>query len=147
MGKNKTLIRRRLRRLIKPSSRNEVKVTFREVLQTALEHTEGCLGVLIMGTDGIVVEKVWKPESADADLDIVIAEYVSLIRNTSRANRELGSGELYEVTLSGANGIFILRFIGRDYFIGMALSPEGNFGRGRYELRRAELLLEKEFVV
>jgi hypothetical protein len=29
----------------------------------------------------------------------------------------------------------------------MILSPEGNFGRGRYELRRAELLLEKEFVI
>ena len=120
---------------------------FKEVLQTALDHTEGCLGVLIMGTDGIIVEKVWKPEAAEANLDIAVAEYVSLLRNTSRANSEMGSGKLHEVTLSGESGIFILRFIGKEYFVALILSAEGNFGRGRYELRRAELLLEKEFVV
>ncbi|MGI8468117.1 MAG: roadblock/LC7 domain-containing protein [Pyrinomonadaceae bacterium] len=120
---------------------------FKEVLQTALNHVEGCFGVLIMGTDGIVVESVWQPEMKEANLDVAVAEYISLIRNTRRANREMGLGKLHEVTLSGESGIFILRFIGEDYFIAMILSPEGNFGRGRYELRRSELLLEKEFVL
>lgn len=120
---------------------------FKEALQTALKHTEGCFGVLIMGTDGIVVEKVWQPEVAEANLDVAVAEYVSLVRNARRTNREMGIGKLREVTLSGESGIFILRLIGEDYFIAMVLSPEGNFGRGRYELRRAELLLEKEFII
>lgn len=120
---------------------------FKEVLQTALERVEGCFGVLIMGTDGIVVESVRQPEAAEANLDVAVAEYVSLIRNVRRANREMGIGSLQEVTLSGESGIFILRFISEDYFIAMILSPEGSFGRGRYELRRAELLLEKEFVI
>ena len=120
---------------------------FKEVLQTALNHTEGCFGVLIMGTDGIVVEKVWQPEAAESNLDVAVAEYVSLIRNARRANREMGIGKLNEVTLSSESNIFILRLMGEDYFIAMILSPEGNFGRGRYELRRAELILEKEFVI
>lgn len=120
---------------------------FKEVLQEALARTEECLGVLIMGMDGIVVEKVWRAEAAEANLDVAVAEYVSLIRNARRTNRETGVGKLREVTLSGESGIFILRLVGEDYFIAMILSPEGNFGRGRYELRRAELLLEKELVI
>ncbi|MGI9036503.1 MAG: roadblock/LC7 domain-containing protein [Pyrinomonadaceae bacterium] len=120
---------------------------FKEVLQTALNHTEGCLGVIIMGMDGIAVESVRQVEVTEANLDVAVAEYVALVRNAGRANREIGLGKFNEVTLSGESGIFILRFIGEDYFIAMILSPEGNFGRARYELRRAELLLEKEFVL
>ena len=120
---------------------------FKEVLQEALDRTEGCLGVLIMGTDGIPVEKVWQSEAADKNLDIAVAEYTSLVRNAKRTNREMGLGKLMEFVLTSESGIFILRFVGEDYFIAMVLSPEGNFGRGRYELRRAELLLEKEFVI
>ena len=120
---------------------------FKEVLREAQNHTEGCLGVLIMGTDGIPVERVWQPEAAEMNLDVAVAEYTSLVRNARRTNREMGLGNLNEVVLSGESGIFILRFIGEDYFIVMILSPDGNFGRGRYELRRAELLLEKEFVI
>jgi predicted regulator of Ras-like GTPase activity (Roadblock/LC7/MglB family) len=120
---------------------------FKEVLQEALNRTEGCLGVLIMGTDGIAVEKAFQPEITEANLDVAVAEYTSLVKSAQRANREMGLGRLNEVVLSSESGIFILRFIGEEYFIAMILSPEGNFGRGRYELRRAELLLEKEFVI
>ena len=120
---------------------------FREVLQGIVERTEGCLGSLIMGTDGIAVEKVWKAATAATNLDVAVAEYTSLLRNARRTNHELGFGKLQEFTLSGESGIFILRFISEDYFIALVLTPEGNFGRGRFELRRAELLLEKEFVI
>jgi predicted regulator of Ras-like GTPase activity (Roadblock/LC7/MglB family) len=120
---------------------------FKEVLQEALNRTEGCQGALIMGTDGIPVEKVWQPGSSEANLDVAVAEYTSLVRNAQRANREMGFGNLNEVVFSSDSGIFVLRFIGTDYFIAMILSPDSNFGRGRFELRRAELILEKEFVI
>lgn len=120
---------------------------FKEVLREAMQRTEGCLGALIMGTDGIAVEKVRQPEVADGNLDAAVAEYASLVRNAGRASRDMGHGRLVEFVLGSESNIFILRFVGRDYFIVMILSPEGNFGRARYELRRAELLLEKEFVI
>lgn len=120
---------------------------FKEVLQDIANRTEGCLGVLIMGTDGIAVEKVWTTNGREANLDIAIAEYTSLLRNARRANNEMGLGKLQEFTISGESGIFILRFVSEDYFVAMVISPDGNFGRGRYELRRAELLLEKELVI
>lgn len=119
---------------------------FEEVLQAMLEKTEGCLGALVMGTDGIAVEKVWKPEAVDANLDVAVAEYAALVRSAKRTNNELGLGRLEEFSLLNETGIFILRFVSDDYFVALVLSPDGNFGRGRYELRCAELLLEKELV-
>lgn len=100
-----------------------------------------------MGTDGITVEKVWKATASNINLDVTMAEYTSLLRNASHINKESGFGKLKEMTLSGEKGIFLLRYLSDYYFIAMILSPEGNFGRGRWELRRAELLLEKEFVI
>ena len=100
-----------------------------------------------MGTDGIPVQKVLPPEGAEFDFDIAVAEYTSLLRTAKRTNSEMGLGKLQEVTLTSENGNFVLRFVNDDYFIAMITSPKGNFGRGRYELRRAALLLEKELDV
>ncbi len=120
---------------------------FREVLQDILNHTEGCKGVLIMGFDGIAVEKVWRDEATDGNYDIAVAEYTSLIRNARRKNDYTGIGKLNEMTISTDREMFIIRIVSEDYFLAMILSVEGNFGRGRFELRRAELLLENELVI
>lgn len=118
---------------------------FREVLHDVMRRTEGCLGALIMGTDGIVVEKVWQFGAlAEMNLDVAAAEFASLIKNAHRAGSEMELGKLHEMTFTGEGGVFLLRFVSEDYFVAAILSPEGNFGRARYELRRAELLLEKE---
>jgi hypothetical protein len=41
----------------------------------------------------------------------------------------------------------VMRLFNKDYFAVLALKPDGNLGRGRYELRKAELVLAKEFAV
>ncbi len=120
---------------------------FRDVLQEILEKTEGCLGVLIMGFDGISVEKVWQEEARFENFDIAVAEYTSLVRRAKQINDDTGLGGLSEMTISNDKCVFILHLVSEDYFLAMILSPEGNFGRGRFELRKAELLLEKEFVI
>lgn len=109
--------------------------------------TEGCLGVLIMGTDGLLVEKVWQADFAQANFDIAIAEYTSLLTRARRINGDLQLGELRELTVSSDHRVFILRLVSEDYFLAMVLDAEGNFGRGRYELRRAELLLKNELAL
>jgi hypothetical protein len=37
--------------------------------------------------------------------------------------------------------------LSKDYFLVLAVQPDGNLGRGRYELRKAELVLAKEFAL
>ena len=41
---------------------------FKEMLENVIEHTEGSLGALIMGTDGIAVEKVLGEAGMEANL-------------------------------------------------------------------------------
>ena len=118
---------------------------FKESLQSIVEKTDGSLGALIMGADGLSVEKFFSQEGVDANLDVAAAEFTSLVRNASRSGKDLDLGELRELVISLGNVTFLMRLFNKDYFVALALKPEGNLGRGRYELRKAELQLAKEF--
>ncbi len=120
---------------------------FKEALQTIVEKTDGSLGALIMGADGLSVEKFFTDAGAEANLDIAAAEFTSLVRSASRAGNDLALGELRELVISLGNVTFVMRLFNKDYFVVLALKPEGNLGRGRYELRKADLVLAKEFAV
>lgn len=117
---------------------------FREILHKVLSNTENCLGVLIMGTDGIAVEEVWRNDAKPMNADILFAEYTSLLRSAKRVSDELLFDGLRELTISGDEAAFIMRLVSPDYYLAMVLRTDGNFGRGRYELRCAEMLLAKE---
>jgi predicted regulator of Ras-like GTPase activity (Roadblock/LC7/MglB family) len=120
---------------------------FKSLLETIMERTEGSLGALIMGLDGISVEKVLGDAGAEANLDVAAAEFTSLVRSSQRAGNDTGLGNLRELMISLEQAVVIMRLLSRDYFVVLALSPEGNIGRGRFELRKAELQLAKEFSV
>ena len=120
---------------------------FKELLQDVIERTEGSLGALIMGTDGIAVEKVFGEAGKEANLDVAAAEFTSLVRNAQRSGNETGLGNLRELVVTLENCVLAMRVLSKDYFVVLALTPEGNLGRGRYELRKAELTLASEFTI
>jgi predicted regulator of Ras-like GTPase activity (Roadblock/LC7/MglB family) len=120
---------------------------FKEALQSIVEKTEGSLGALIMGADGLSVEKFFSEEGVAENLDVAAAEITSLVRSASRSGRDLDLGELRELVVSHGKVTFVMRLFTQDYFVVLAIKPEGNLGRGRYELRKAELLLATEFAV
>lgn len=118
---------------------------FRETLQKMIERTEGATGALIMGMDGIAVEKVLTTEAREANLDVAAAEFTSLVRSAQRAGGDIGLGQLGEVVLGFADTTVLMRLFNRDYFVVLAISKDGNLGRGRFELRKIELDLAREF--
>jgi len=120
---------------------------FKILLESIIERTEGSLGALIMGLDGIAVEKVIGEAGNEANLDDAAAEFTSLVRSAQRTGNDIGLGNLKELVISLDTAIVMMRLLGRDYFVVLALSPAGNLGRGRYELRKAELQLAKEFAL
>lgn len=120
---------------------------FKEMLETIIERTDGSLGVLIMGTDGIAVEKVLAEAGKDANLDVAAAEFTSLVRGAQRAGSDTGLGDLRELVIAMEKAVVVMRMLTRDYFVVLAISPEGNLGRGRFELRKAGLKLAKEFAM
>ena len=120
---------------------------FKSLLESILERTEGSLGALIMGLDGISVEKVLGDAGVEANLDVAAAEFTSLVRSSQRAGNDTGLGNLKELMISLDHAVVIMRLLSREYFVVLALGPEGNIGRGRFELRKAELQLAREFSV
>jgi predicted regulator of Ras-like GTPase activity (Roadblock/LC7/MglB family) len=120
---------------------------FKQALETIIERTDGSIGALIMGTDGIAVEKVMSAEAHDANLDVAAAEFTSLVRSAQRSGNDIGLGGLHELVIQLESATVIMRVFTRDYFVVLALKPEGNYGRGRFELRKAELKLAREFAV
>ena len=60
---------------------------------------------------------------------------------------DTGLGGLRELVVSLEGAMMVMRLLSRDYFVVLALSAQGNLGRARFELRKAELKLAKEFAV
>lgn len=120
---------------------------FKEILQGILERAEGSSAAFIMGTDGIAVEKVLAEEAAEMNLDVAATAFTSLLRNAQRASDDVGLGSLGELVVTLESVRFIMRMLSTDYFVAIALKTDGNFGRARYELRKAELQLAREFVM
>lgn len=120
---------------------------FKESLRAIIERSEGSIGALIMGTDGIAVEKVLTDEATEANLDVAAAEFTSLVRNAQRTGADTGLGEVRELVVAMEKSVVIIRLFSRDYFVVLAMRPDGNLGRGRFEMRKAELELAREFIV
>ena len=120
---------------------------FREALSDIINSTEGATGALIMGMDGIAVERVFLPEASDANMDVAAAEITSLVRGALRAGNNTGLGPLQEMVVNFEQVRMLARMFSPEYFIVLVLKPEGNLGRGRFELRKAELRLAREFAL
>lgn len=120
---------------------------FKEALQSIVEKTDGALGAVIMGTDGLAVEKFFREEGSEANLDVAAAEFTSLIRAAARSAKDLNLGDVRELLLSLEQVTLLMRALHQEYFVFLAIKPDGNLGRGRYELRKAELVLCEEFAV
>jgi predicted regulator of Ras-like GTPase activity (Roadblock/LC7/MglB family) len=69
------------------------------------------------------------------------------VRSAQRAGTDTGLGGLRELVISLESATMLMRLLSRDYFVVLAMNPQGNLGRGRFELRKAELKLAKEFAV
>ncbi|MCP9495566.1 MAG: hypothetical protein MSG64_14055 [Pyrinomonadaceae bacterium MAG19_C2-C3] len=119
---------------------------FKNALEAILGRTENSLGALIMGTDGIAVEQVLSDEGRDLNLDVAAAEFTSLVRNAQRTGTDIGHGRLRELVLSYDDVSVAFRLINNEYFLMLALRPDAVLGRGRFELRKAQLDLVHEFV-
>ncbi|MDT7541821.1 MAG: hypothetical protein QOE33_1725, partial [Acidobacteriota bacterium] len=128
-----------------PATGGEIVVMFKETLQSVIDRTEGATGALIMGMDGIAVEKVLTEEGREANLDVAAAEFTSLVRSAQRAGVDIGLGNVTEMVLGFDEVNLLLRLFNRDYFVVLAIRKDGNLGRGRFELRKVELDLAREF--
>jgi hypothetical protein len=53
---------------------------------------------------------------------------------------------IQQISVVSDESVAILSRVTAEYYLLLLLSREGNFGRGRFELRKAGLALEKELL-
>lgn len=100
--------------------------------------------VLLMGTDGLPIEKVIR--NKDLNIELLLAEFTSIIRTTVQTATEVEAGALDELMLLTDTLVLLLKAITPEYYILMILPQGTNIGRARFELKKARYDLEKEFL-
>ncbi|MBU8895969.1 hypothetical protein DRW03_05080 [Corallococcus sp. H22C18031201] len=121
-------------------------MSFRTHLESVVNQVDGALACSVMGFDGISVETFQKDEAVeDLDLSGAWVEYANLLTQLKNAAEALKTGAVTEVSINSEKVLTIMRLVSPEYFLVLALSAEGNYGKGRYVLRvtapkvRAEL--------
>jgi predicted regulator of Ras-like GTPase activity (Roadblock/LC7/MglB family) len=109
---------------------------FKEALRDIVERTEGGIAGLIMDSSGIALESYAK-DDAPFDINTIGIEFSVVIGAIKRASEMLEAGEASEIAVGTDKLVTVIRTLGEQYFLALALSPEGNLGRGRYLMRTA----------
>ncbi len=115
---------------------------FAERLNRISRSIEGALALSLVAKDGIRVDSV--SSSPEIDLDGLAAEMISQARAISDNHRELEVGDVRQLSVTTDRMTLMVSSVTPDYYLLLVLGPEANYGRARFELRRARLLLEKD---
>jgi predicted regulator of Ras-like GTPase activity (Roadblock/LC7/MglB family) len=107
---------------------------FREHLQEVCRGVDGALACSLMGVDGIEVD-THVVRNGDVDVKNLLVEYSSLFRSAREAAEAHQAGGVAEVSIQTDKILAVARLVSPEYFMVVALTPDGNFGKARYLLR------------
>ncbi|MDR0966954.1 MAG: hypothetical protein LBM75_10750 [Myxococcales bacterium] len=79
-----------------------------------------------------------------ADISSLIVEYGAVLSSLKKTMRSLESGEISEISINTERILTIARILNSEYFLILAMRPEGNYGKGRFALRMAAPELKKQ---
>ncbi|MFL6237283.1 MAG: roadblock/LC7 domain-containing protein [Thermoanaerobaculia bacterium] len=115
---------------------------FLDQLSRISNRIDGAVALSLVAKDGIPVESF--SSDPDLDLDVLAAELVAQARSISDNHRELDVGEVQQLSVMTDRLTLMVSSVAADYYLLLVLGPEGNYGKARFELRRARLLLEED---
>jgi predicted regulator of Ras-like GTPase activity (Roadblock/LC7/MglB family) len=113
----------------------ETAMSFREHLQDVCKCVDGALACSLMGLDGIEVETHVQAGVGDVDLKSLLVEYSGVFQSARTAADVHQAGGISEVSINTDKLVTVARLVSPDYFMVVALTPEGNYGKARYLLR------------
>ncbi len=116
---------------------------FSDILKEVVTGTEGALGALIVGLDGIPVDEY--VVGGDLDIQSMTVEYSALLKEIEKGSQAAQMGSTREVTVIADKAMIMLRRLNDEYFFVLIMKPEGNFGKGRFLLRMSAPKVLKEF--
>ena len=124
-------------------------MVFTEVLKDVSSKIEGCIGLVVMGMDGIPIDR-YIPEAPPSDgtpnFDMLATESTALLRATRQASDEVSAGLLRELIFMTDQVVVLSVAITAEYVLFGAVKSGTNYGKARFLMKRAALALEKEFL-
>lgn len=118
-------------------------MSFSDILKEVVNGTEGALGALVVGLDGIPVDEY--SVGGEMDLQSMTVEYSALLKEIEKGSQAAQLGTTKEVTVVADKALIMLRRLTEEYFLVLIIRPDGNFGKGRFLLRMSVPRLLKEF--
>ena len=112
-------------------------MSFHEHLEGVCRDVDGAIACSLMGVDGIEVDTHLAEggDDAVADLKSLLVEYSAVFRSAREAADAHEAGGVSEVAISTDKVTAVARQISPEYFMVVALRPEGNLGKARFLLR------------
>lgn len=110
---------------------------FAETLKKVVDNIEGGIAAVIMGLDGIAVDTYIR-HADRVDVNTVAMEFSFILSQVRKAGDSLAVGNLEELSVKAQRLVLICRMISPQYFVAIAMAPEGNFGKARYLARMAQ---------
>ena len=115
---------------------------FKNILREVVENADGAVAGILMGFDGITVDS-YASEDAGVDMETVGSEYSQVLAQIKQAAQMLDMGSASEVSVQAENMTTLMRLLNEEYFVAVAMRPQGNVGKARFLLRtQAPKLLE-----
>src|SRR5262245_43252351 len=99
---------------------------FADTLAGIANRIDGCAAVLILGIDGIPIDRHVRDIDPAIDIDAIAAEFTTLVKRGMRTAASAELGEMREMMLASDLMTFLLRPITPEYFLLLALNPGGN---------------------
>ncbi|HET9623329.1 MAG TPA: hypothetical protein VFP84_18270 [Kofleriaceae bacterium] len=110
---------------------------FAETLKKVVDNIEGGIAAVVMGLDGIAVDTYIKLADR-VDVNTVAMEFSFILSQVRKAGESLSVGALEELSVKAQRLLLVCRMISPQYFVAIAMAPEGNFGKARYLARLAQ---------
>ena len=115
---------------------------FKEAIRDVVQGTDGAIAGVLMDFEGIPVDSYATSEAFD--IQAIGAEYSVILKAILRATESLEAGGAREIAIQSEKVTTIIRVLNKEYFLALALSPDGNFGKGRFLMRTAAPKLLKQ---
>jgi predicted regulator of Ras-like GTPase activity (Roadblock/LC7/MglB family) len=109
---------------------------FAETLRKVVDNVDGGIAAVVMGLDGIPVDSYVR-QADRVDVNTVGMEFSFILGQVKKAGESLQVGGLEELVVKAQRLVLICRMISPQYFVGVAVAPEGNFGKARFLARMA----------
>jgi len=109
-------------------------MTFKEHLTAVCNALPETFVVTLLDRDGISVDTV-SSHATDIDISAYFIELTGVFMAAMRSSEQMSTGTVSELVVKTDRVAAVLRPVGEEYFLALALPPEGNTGKARYLMR------------